>query len=208
MTGALSNPVSQRIPPRSGAHLRLKTGDHLTVIDPEGEQVSDLIAYNAQDLKEYLSSGRSIDYAERLFLTAGDILYSNRSNPMLTIVRDDVGRHDFTLTPCSIEMFKRLYPDEPPHRGCEGNLAAAIEHLGLSRDDVPIAFNIFMHVHHESDTGRIEVRPPLSSAGDSIEFRAEMDLEIALTACSAGQSNNFHYKPIDYVVRRLGTVVP
>ena len=176
----------------------------LIVIDPEGEQVSDLIAYNAHDLKEYLSSGRSIDYAERLFLTKGDVLYSNRSNPMLRIIRDDVGRHDFTLTPCSVEMFRKIYPDEPPHRGCEGNLAAAIAPLGLTRDDVPIAFNIFMHVHVDGESGKIAVRPPFSRAGQRIEFLAEMDLEIALTACSAGQSNNFDFKPIDYAVRRSG----
>jgi len=192
----------QRIAPRSGAHLRLQRGDILTVIDPDGQQVSDMIAYNRDDLAEYLSSGRSIDYASRMFLGKGDTLYSNRSNPMLTIIHDDVGRHDFTLTPCSIEMFRKLYPDEPPHRGCEGNLAAAIEHLGLSRDDVPIAFNIFMHVAVDGQTGEIAVRPPLSKAGDCIKFRADMDLEVALTACSAGQSNNFQYKPIDYFIER------
>src|SRR5215813_12019609 len=80
----------QVIPPRSGASLRLAKGQVLTVIDPEGEQVSDLVAYNARDIEEYISSGRSIDYASRIFLTKGDVLYSNRSNPMLTIVRDDV----------------------------------------------------------------------------------------------------------------------
>ncbi len=194
--------IEGRIQPRSGVHLSLAKGDILTVIDPEGEQVSDLIAYNAADLSEYISSGRSIDYASRMFLTVRDVLYSNRSNPMLTIIHDEVGRHDFTLTPCSAEMFRKLYSEDEPHWGCEGNLTAAVAPLGLSRDDVPIAFNIFMYVHVDSETGKIEVRPPLSKPGDCIRFRAEMDLEIALTACSAGQSNNYRYKPIDYVVTR------
>ena len=39
---------------------------------------------------------------------------------------------------------------------------------------------------------------PLSRAGDCTKFRAEMDLIMGLTACSAGQSNNFSYKPIHY----------
>ncbi|MGJ8560146.1 MAG: DUF1989 domain-containing protein [Litorimonas sp.] len=190
-----------RISPRSGAAVTLLKGDVLTVRDPEGQQVSDLIAYNQGDLKEYLSSGRTIDYASRLFLTTGDILYSNRSNPMLTIIHDDVGRHDFTLTPCSRAMFEKLYPDEDPHRGCLGNLAAAVEPLGLTSDDVPIAFNIFMHVSVNSETGEIAVLPPLSKPGDVMRLRAEMDLEVALTACSAGQSNNFIYKPIEYHIQ-------
>ncbi|MDP3737810.1 MAG: urea carboxylase-associated family protein [Hyphomonadaceae bacterium] len=188
------------IQPRSGASVKLAKGQVLTVIDPEGEQVSDLIAYNARDTEEYISSGRSIDYASRIFLTKGDILYSNRSNPMLTIVRDDVGRHDFSLTPCSKEMFRIIYNDEAPHHGCQGNLERAMASFGISPDRIPIAFNVFMHVDVNSKTGEIKVLPPLSKPGDSTSFRAEMELIVGLTACSAGQSNNFTYKPIHYRV--------
>ena len=188
------------ISPRSGASLKLARGEVLTVIDPEGEQVSDLVAYNAGDIEEYLSSGRSIDYASRIFLSTGDVLYSNRSNPMLTIVRDDVGRHDFSLTPCSKEMFRIIYKDEQPHHGCQGNLERALAPHGVKPDRVPIAFNVFMNVDVNSKTGEIRVLPPLSKPGDSTSFRAEMDLIVGLTACSAGQSNNFRYKPIHYRV--------
>jgi uncharacterized protein len=186
--------------PRSGVSLKLARGRVLTVIDPEGEQCSDLVAYNAGDIEEYISSGRSIDYASRIFLTTNDILYSNRSNPMLTIVRDEVGRHDFSLTPCSKEMFRIIYKDDHPHHGCQGNLEQALAPHGVKPDRIPIAFNIFMNVDVNSKTGEIEVLPPLSKPGDSTSFRAEMDLIIGLTACSAGQSNNFRYKPIHYRV--------
>jgi len=186
------------IPPRSGASVELKTGEFLRVVDPDGEQVSDLVAFNISDREEYLSSGRSIDYASRIFLTKGDTLYSNRSNPMLTIVEDDVGRHDFLLTPCSKEMFRIIYKDEQPHHGCQGNLEQALAPYGIGPDRVPIAFNVFMNVDVNSATGEIKVLPPRSKPGDSVVFRAEMDLIIALTACSAGQSNNFRYKPIQF----------
>src|SRR5690606_42008202 len=92
---------------------------------PEGEQVSDLAAFNREDMAEYLSSGRSIDYASRLFLTTGDVLYSNRSRPMFTLLEDTCGRHDFTLTPCSKEMFEKLYAEKKGRPGREGNLAMA-----------------------------------------------------------------------------------
>ena len=188
------------IPPRSGRAFRLAAGQRLTVIDPQGQQVADLVAYNAADTREVISSGRSIDYAGRLFLTTGDILYSNRSRPMLTIGPDDVGRHDFTLTPCSRDTFRILYGDSDPHPGCQGNLEAALAPFGIAPDDIPIAFNVFMHVAVDSATGEIRVLPPLSEAGDMTQFTAEMDLIIGLTACSAGQSNNFSYKPIHYEV--------
>jgi uncharacterized protein YcgI (DUF1989 family) len=191
-------PITHTIPPRSGEGFELKRGQVLTIIDPEGEQVSDLVAYNARDTAEYISSGRSIDYASRIYLTTGDVLYSNRSNPMLTIVRDDVGRHDFTLTPCSKEMFRIIYKDAEPHHGCQGNLELALKRFGVTPDRIPIAFNVFMNVAVNGGTGEIKVLPPKSKPGDSTSFRAEMDLVIGMTACSAGQSNNFRYKPIQY----------
>jgi uncharacterized protein YcgI (DUF1989 family) len=114
------------IPERSGTAFRLAKGERLVVIDPCGEQVADLLAFDAGDTREVLSSGRTLDYAERIYLTTGDRLYSNRSRVLLEIVEDTVGRHDFLLTPCSTDTFHHFYPDLPPHRGCFGNLAEAL----------------------------------------------------------------------------------
>lgn len=194
----MSGAETHLIAPRSGVAFTLTRGAVLTVIDPEGEQVADLVAFNGADTREYISSGRSIDYAGHMFLTAGDVLYSNRSRPMFTIVHDDVGRHDFTLTPCSRDTFRILYGESAPHRGCQGNLEEALAPYGVEPDRIPIAFNVFMHVDVDGATGEIRVPPPRSRAGERTRFRAEMDLVVGLTACSAGQSNNFRYKPIRY----------
>lgn len=188
------------IPPRSGRAFTLNRGQMLRVIDPQGEQVGDLLAYARADTNEVLSSGRTIDYASRIYLTTGDILYSNRSNQMLKIMSDDVGRHDFLLTPCSADMFKIIYNDAQPHRGCFGNLAEALAPYGIPPDAIPIAFNCFMNVPVDGVTGAISVQPPLSKPGDSIVFEAQMALIVGLTACSAGQSNNFAFKPIQYEI--------
>ena len=189
-----------RISSRTGQAFKIKKGQFLKVTDPEGQQVSDMLAYNAEDTREYISSGRSIDFAGRLLLTTGDPLYSNRSNVMLTIVHDEVGRHDFTLTPCSEATFRILYGHTEPHHGCQGNFEKALAPFGIEPDDIPIAFNVFMNVDVDGKTGKIRVDPPLSKAGQSTIFRAEMDMIMALTACSAGESNNFTYKPIDFEI--------
>ncbi|WP_419729340.1 DUF1989 domain-containing protein [Lichenicola sp.] len=186
------------IPPRSGVAFTLDRGRMLTVIDPQGEQVADLLAFVRDDTAEVISSGRTLDYASRLFLTTGDPIYSNRSNVLLRIVADTVGRHDFLLTPCSAETFRIIYGDEHPHRGCFGNLAAALSAYGITPDQIPIAFNVFMNVRVDGETGALAVAPPLSRAGDHASFLAETDLVIGLTACSALQSNNFSFKPIHY----------
>ena len=186
------------IPPRSGTAFDLRRGQRLKVIDPLGEQVADLLAFRKDDIGEALSSGRSIDYASKIYLSTGDSLYSNRSNVMLEIVEDTVGRHDFLLTPCSAEMFRILYGDDQPHRGCFGNFAEALAPHGIAPDQIPVAFNIFMNVPVDGVSGILSVKPPLSRPGDYIVFEAKADLLIGLTACSAGQSNNFRYKPIHF----------
>lgn len=190
----------QEISPRTGAAFRLKKGQRLRVIDPQGEQVSDMLAFNAEDVQEVISSGRTLDYASKLFLSAGDPLYSNRSRIMLRIIEDTVGRHDFLLTPCSEDTFRIIYGDEHPHHGCFGNLAQALAPYGIAPDQIPVAFNIFMNVQVNGETGELRVDPPKSRAGDHILFEAEMDLIVALTACSALQSNNYAFKPIHYVI--------
>ena len=192
--------MPHEIAPRSGVAFTLDKGQRLTVSDPQGEQVADLLAYRRDDIGEVISSGRTLDYASRIYLTTGDPLYSNRSNIMLRIVEDDVGRHDFLLTPCSKDMFRIIYGDEQPHRGCFGNLAAALAPYGVTEDAIPTAFNCFMNVPVDSATGEIRVEAPLSKAGDRIIFEAEMDLIIGLTACSALQSNNGSFKPIHWLV--------
>lgn len=186
------------IPARSGVAFTLDRGQRLTVIDPCGEQVSDLLAFARADSDEVISSGRTLDYLSRIYLTAPDPLYSNRSNIMLRIIEDTVGRHDFLLTPCSKDTFRIIYGDSQPHRGCFGNLAAALEPFGIAPDRIPVAFNLFMNVPVDGLTGEIKVLPPLSKAGDRIVLVAEMDLIIGLTACSALQSNNGSFKPIHY----------
>lgn len=187
------------IPPRSGAAFRLAKGQRLRVIDPRGEQVSDLLAFNAHDTAEVISSGRSLDHAGKIYLTTGDALYSNRGKVMLRIVEDTVGRHDFLLTPCSKDTFRILYGDEHPHRGCFGNFAEALQPYGIGPDQIPTAFNVFMNVTIDGE-GRLAVEPPLSKAGDFIVLEADQDLILALTACSAPQSNNYAFKPIQYEI--------
>jgi uncharacterized protein len=190
------------IPARSGAAFELAVGQKLIVIDPRGEQVADLLAFNRDDTREVISSGRTLDYASKIFLTTGDLIYSNRSNVMLEILHDDVGRHDFLLTPCSQDTFRIIYGDANPHQGCFGNLANALAPYGIQADDIPVAFNCFMNVAVDGVTGALRVLPPLSKAGDRIVFEAKQDLVIGLTACSALQSNNGSFKSIHYAIER------
>ncbi|MBV8298835.1 MAG: urea carboxylase-associated family protein [Candidatus Eremiobacteraeota bacterium] len=186
------------IPPRSGTAFVLERGEELTIVDPDGGQVADLVAFVAGDVRETLSNGRTFDYERTLALTAGNRLWSNRSRPLLTIVRDDVGTHDFLLTACSRETWRICYGgehDDVP--GCFGNLVTALAPFGIEPHAIPTTFNVFMHVA-VGPGGALTVLPPRSRAGDALVLRAEERLVIGLTACSAAASNGGTFKPIRY----------
>jgi uncharacterized protein len=191
--------IEGRLEPQTGTAFELKRGQLLRVIDLEGEQVADLVAFNRSDKAEWLSSGRSIDYANSIYLTTGHILYSNRSRPMFAIVTDDVGRHDFLLTPCSRETFEIIYREKNYHPSCFENLSTNLADFGILPDSIPTAFNIFMNVEIDP-TGKLSILPPRSKPGDAITLRAEMDLIVGLTACSAEITNNYKCKPIGYEI--------
>ena len=185
--------------PQSGFAFRLTKGSTLKVIDPLGQQVSDLFCFNAHDLAESLSSGRSIDYNDTIFLTQGNQLYSNRSQVMMSILEDSCGRHDFLLTPCSLKMFQIVEGGKSYHPSCHENLAENLAEFGVTPDQISTTFNIFMNVL-VSETGAIRIEPPRSRPGDWIVLRAEMDLFVGLTACSHEETNNGSCKPIHFEI--------
>jgi uncharacterized protein YcgI (DUF1989 family) len=182
--------------PQTGTGLIVKRGQSLEIVDPCGEQVSDLMSFAEQDRSEWLSSGRTIDYANTIYLTTGHTLYSNRSRPMWTILEDTVGRHDFLLTPCSPETFSILYKTTGHHPSCFENLVRGLAPFGIPPDAIPTTLNVFMNVD-VLPSGELRILPPRSRPGDHVTLRAEMDLIVGVTACSAELSNNGRFKPID-----------
>ena len=182
-----------------GAGLRLAQGQHLRIIDPEGGQSGDLMAFS-HDGRERLSNGRTFDYDGKIYLSTGDVLWSDRSNPMLTIVADEVGRHDFLYATCSAEMYRKQYAVTGYHPNCHDNLIAALREFGVEAAPLPTAFNFFMVANVAAD-GKLTFEPPHSRAGDSLVVRAEMDLVIALSACPASTCNGGAApKPLAYEV--------
>lgn len=191
--------ITKIIKPQSGTAFILKKHQRLKVIDPEGAQVSDFFCFNLHDYHEVLSSGRSIDYNDTIYLTTGMSLYSNRSEVMLNILEDTCGKHDFLYTPCSLKMFQIVAGNQSHHPSCHENLAIHFGEFGLSPDCIGTTFNIFMNVSVQT-SGRVQIHRPLSKPGDFIVFEAQMDLLVGLTACSEEASNDFKFKPIHYQI--------
>ncbi len=191
--------MEQVINKQTGRAFKLQKGQKLKVIDPQGEQVSDMVLFNADDTREKISSGKTLDFEESILITKGNFLWSNRSRKMMEILEDTNGRNDFLLAPCSPETFQIMYNNHEYHPSCFENLYTSLKPFDIEPDDVPTAFNIFMNVQFDKK-GNLSVDPPLSKAGDHVLFEAKMDLIVALTACSAEDSNNGSFKPIHYEI--------
>jgi len=185
-----------RIEAQSGTALELASGEALEIVDLEGHQVADVAIFRAQDVRESFSPGRTLDYNESVSISTGDTLYSNRSTPLMRIEHDDVGRHDYLLSPCSKRMFEILRGLEN-HPSCLSNLTQSLRLYGVSEDDLHGTLNVFMNVEIGA-RGRIAVRTPISKAGDRIVLRALTDVLVAVTACSSEHSNGGRCKPVGY----------
>jgi hypothetical protein len=184
---------------QSGCAFELKQGQRLKVIDPQGEQVSDMVLFNAADKREKISSGKTLDFEESILISKGNFLWSNRGEKIMEVIEDTNGRNDFLLAPCSPKTFEIMYGNNEYHPSCFENLHTNLEAFGIEPDDIPTAFNIFMNVQFQTD-GKLSVDPPMSKAGDYVLFEAQKDLIVGLTACSAEDSNNGSFKPIYYEI--------
>jgi uncharacterized protein len=184
--------------PQTGAAVRLRCGDVLAIIDTAGGQVADLAFFSAADVAESFSTGRTIDYLERIKLRVGDSLYSQRSNELAVVTRDDVGAHDMLLAPCSQAMFARR--GEFGHASCHANLTTSLAPFGIGADAIVATLNVFMDVRVDED-GRITLHPPTSRPGDRFELRALRDLVVGITACSSELTNAGQCKPISYEIQ-------
>ncbi|OAO89102.1 hypothetical protein AXX17_ATUG04570 [Arabidopsis thaliana] len=175
------------IPATEGLGFQLAKGQVVRVTDIEGEQVADFTAYYANDTTERLDPSVTMDALHKMKVTPGDILYSNKYRPILTIVSDTTaGVHDFINSACRPEMYEVLY-NKKDHASCYNNINQALAPFGLPVPDQHYPFNLFMNTVIEPD-GKIRIDRPVSKAGDYVDLRAEEDLIIAISACPTSES--------------------
>jgi uncharacterized protein len=172
------------IPPMSGRAVRLAEGDILRVVDVEGQQVADLVAFTGPDLGERLSQGFTRMLSGTVSVGGpGAVLYSDLGNPLLELVTDPLGVHDLLYPPCN-ELYYRTVHGRAGKTGCREHLTEALAPFGVPFAAVTDPFNVFMHAKVD-DAGVPQILLPRTSAGDYVELRALTDLVVAVSACAA-----------------------
>jgi len=170
------------VPPQSGRAFRVGRGERIRVIDPKGQQVADLWAFDTADELDWLSTSQTRDIVERLFPRPGDGFYSYRGRLLLTLVEDaSPGPHDMLYPACDAALYERA--GFPGHPNCRDNLLAALAGEGIALPWVPDPIDLFQNSPPQPD-GRLDVLPSLNPPGGSVTLRAERDLLLVVTACS------------------------
>lgn len=176
------------IPAKGNWARELDAGQLLRLEDLEGQQAIDLLCYRRDDLAERFWAAHTAKLNGTIYITAGHVLYSDRANPMMTIVEDTVGVNDVICGSCSAVLDRARYGPDKAVPGCMDNFEAAIRPWGLEREDVPMCFNIFLN-YPVGEAGRVAMdQEAPSRAGDHMLLRAEMDLLVVISNCP--QENN------------------
>ncbi|RYG72303.1 urea carboxylase-associated family protein [Lentibacillus lipolyticus] len=170
------------IPPYEGRSTLLQPGEELIIMDVDGKQVGDFVCFNKNDSNEFVSPVHMRASLSSIRLKVGDPLYSNKRRPLMTLVEDTVGKHDFFFPACDYYRYQVDYGLED-HPNCHDNLQKALAAYGLGEKPVPDPINLFMN-NVLDETGDYKLSEPLSKPGDYVRLKALEEVVVACSTCS------------------------
>jgi uncharacterized protein YcgI (DUF1989 family) len=188
------------VPAKEGRGVRVGRGQLLDIIDVEGHQVGDLVAWCVDDPTEYMSPTHTVSCNASIRLRTGSDVFTNRRNPLFSIVRDDVERHDIIVPCCDHERYARDYGlEDHPH--CLGNLEQGRELLGVDFDiQGEMAWNVFMH-NRVTDELAVVTDRAAHEAGATITLKAHRDCIAILSACPQDLTPCNDFNPTSMMLR-------
>lgn len=197
---ALGDPrLEIRITPGDARAYRVSAGEYVQIIDLEGKQCTDFLAFNGADVSDEMNLTLTRANCEALWPIEGQYVYSDNGTPLLRIEEDLVNRHDTTLPACNAAYYAALgYPD---HKNCTDNFNRELSEFDLRPRFVWQPINFFYNTRLADDQRTFVVEEPLSKPGDYVLMRAENDLVLASSACPDDLSPTNGWNPTDILVR-------
>jgi len=166
----------------------ITAGQVLTIVDLDGNQAVDFLAYAADDTDRAYSAQATLQEQDSVYLTVGSVLRDNESTALLTIIADGCGRHDTLGGACSKESNTLRYGLHTfAQHACVENFLAEGSRRGLGKRDLVSNINWFMNVPVDPD-GALGIVDGISAPGLSVSLRAEVDTLVLVSNCP--QINN------------------
>jgi urea carboxylase-associated protein 1 len=178
----------ETVAPRAPWSRTLTRGQVLTIVDLDGNQAVDFLAYDAHDTSRAYSAQATLQAQDSVFLTTGSVLRDNESDPLLTVVADEVGRHDTLGGACSRESNTLRYGHHTwGQHACAENFMRELSRYGMGKRDHVANVNWYMNVPVDPD-GALGIVDGISAPGLSVRLRAEKDVLVVVSNCP--QVNN------------------
>lgn len=174
------------VPAGQGRSIEVKEGQLFHLIDVEGTQVGDFVAFRRSDMREAVSPSHTRSVLGRITLGAGDRLITNGRRPLMKIVHDDVGAHDLLWAACDGLRYSVDFGLEN-HANCRDNLVSALGPYGIESWRLPDPINFFMNTPVGAG-GAFETYPAASKPGDRVIMRCLDDVIIAVSSCPQDQT--------------------
>jgi urea carboxylase-associated protein 1 len=192
------------VPPGRPWGKVVRRGEILRIVDLHGQQAVDFLCYDAADPADRYSAMNTVKVQGNVFVGNGTVLYSDRGNPLFTVIEDTCGSHD-TIAGCCSEAnnFLRYGVRDTP--SCYANFLEILQKFGLGRSEIVGNVNFFMYVPIEHD-GAMAIVDGLSKPGSYVDLRAERDVLAVLSNCPQMHNpcNAYNPTPIRCVVRAGG----
>ena len=175
-----------RVDKATAIAYQVEAGQYIQVIDVEGRQCSDFLAFDSRQLSEGVERG--LDATTTRNLTGNAYpqpglfgkFFDQDMQPLVEVVRDTVGRHDTFALACNAKYYEDM--GYPGHVNCTDNFNGQLRSYGIaSRRGWP-ALNFFYNTSF-SATNQMLFDEPWSRPGDYVLLRAMTDLVCASSAC-------------------------
>ena len=182
----------------------VKAGQYIQVIDVEGRQCSDFLAFNARRLAD--GTERGLDATTTRNLTGNAYpqpglfgkFFDQDMRPLVEVVRDTVGRHDTFALACNAKYYEDM--GYFGHVNCTDNFNGQLRSYGIAERRGWPALNFFYNTFF-NEANQLFFDEPWSQPGDYVLLRAMTDLVCASSACPDDIDPANAWNPTDIHVR-------
>jgi aminomethyltransferase len=182
----------------------VKAGQYIQIVDVEGRQCSDFLAFDAVALERGEEFGLDATTTHTLMGSTApkpglhSKYFDARMVPLVEVVRDTVGRHDTFMLACSAKYYEDM--GYPGHSNCTDNFNAALASFGIRPRKGWPAINFFYNTIAGADD-TISMDEPWSRPGDYVLLRALTDLVCSSSSCADDIDPANGWCPTDIQVR-------
>ncbi len=193
-----------RIDASTASSYEIRAGQFVQIIDVQGRQCSDFLAFDARGLDgghEYgldATTTRSIGGGAYPQPGLFGKFFDGRAQPLVEVVRDTVGRHDTFALACTAKYYADF--GYPGHVNCTDNFNATLARFGVAARAGWPALNLFYNTAFDA-AHQLTSDEPWSRPGDYVMLRACTDLVCASSACPDDIDPANGWTPTDIHIR-------